>query len=89
MPTSVALSSHFEAFVKDQVSTGRFNTSLTRRWKSSKMYSLPTHEIQTETLPMQRWMLSLVLQIRQRRLGQMLLQCVESLLRHAGLQMAL
>ncbi|OGB29377.1 MAG: addiction module antitoxin [Burkholderiales bacterium RIFCSPLOWO2_12_FULL_61_40] len=25
MPTSVALSPHFEAFVKDQVSTGRFN----------------------------------------------------------------
>lgn len=25
MPTSVALGSHFEAFVKEQVSTGRFN----------------------------------------------------------------
>ena len=25
MPTSVALSSHFESFVKQQVSTGRFN----------------------------------------------------------------
>ena len=25
MPTSVALSSHFESFVKEQVSTGRFN----------------------------------------------------------------
>lgn len=25
MPTSVALSSHFESFVKKQVSTGRFN----------------------------------------------------------------
>ena len=25
MPTSVALSSHFELFVKEQVSTGRFN----------------------------------------------------------------